>query len=243
MSGMGQRKHARVQTEPTLQDFGVAAPLRGIVVEEHHPLAQHHGSSGPGEDRPSAHQGRDAEEAQPVQQHGDVPARYRKGSAALQQLFELASVPSHDGAFQGPERRLEIPVGPPYPAQVVAIERPHRRDRRTAVGGDHCPFATPLLESAGCIEGVPEAQSVDLLEAAQLLLTTTVGPGKLWIGSQHLLGPVVEAQVDHPSAQVLPELVDLLFAFLPPGSDDGDGPGDPGPLHRIGEKGTEPLGP
>jgi len=239
---MRQGHEAAVEGEADVEHFGVASPLRRVVVEEDHPLPERHGPRRPGQHGAVADQLGDAEKPHAVEKHGHVPAGDRHGLALGEDLGDLVAVPLDGRPAVGRRAALELLVDGPDRVDLLVVEPADGVDGRAPGGLDDLGIARAAQQLAGRLEHEIEAVAVELLHGAQAVLARPVGVEQVRIGVEELLGAPMEAQVDHRPPEVLAQLVVLDLALLPARRHRRDLPADAEPVGGADQGRPQALG-
>ena len=123
---MRQHDHAGEQAEAGSEDLGVAAALRGAVMEQDDAVRDDHGARRPGDDRQlgAAYDvGPQVEQAQAIGEDRDVTASDGERATVLEDGLDLVEVAAQGLALVRPLLALEVLLELPDLEDVVGVEQ------------------------------------------------------------------------------------------------------------------------
>lgn len=221
---MGEEDEVSEETEAVGEDFGVTATLRGVVVEEDDEIAGDHGAGAPGKNGEGLKEGGDVEETHAVEQGGHVASGDEDGFAVDENVGDLASV-SRDGGARG-ERDIALKaiLKGVDATQMMRVELADKVESARELGVEQGGFdGVEGEDGAGGLEGVIEADSIDALEIAELVLLGPMGAKELGIFLEDGVTARVKAQVDGLArGNGFDELSVFVLEVLPSRGDHGD---------------------
>ena len=90
--GLGKHHGLGNKAQTYVEDLARDATLWGVVVKEHHAITDGHGPSRPGKDRPIPDKAVDVEDAQAVDEDGDVAACDGDADAIFQLFLQIVAL-------------------------------------------------------------------------------------------------------------------------------------------------------
>ena len=231
--GVRQEHGAAHEAEPRFEDLRVAGTLRRVVVKQHDSFRDGHRACRPRDDRASAQQPLQAEQAQPIQQYRDVPAGEADDAGAFDEVLQFRQLAREHGPRPDAEPCVPACVDPADGLQVLGVEAPDRGQRGAPGIAHQLRVVAGRKELARCGLRVRQTDAVELLQSAQVGLPAPVGLVQLGVLVEHGLGALVETQVAHRVAQVRLQGSEFAFALLPAGGNGHDRAGQARPRERI----------
>ena len=218
-AGVRQDDDAGEEAEAGVEDLGVAAPLRRVVVEEDHPISEGHRPRRPGEDRLVGDQRPEVEEAEAVEERGHVAAGDRHRPAAGEDLGELGPLGGDHRALARPRLDLVGPLEVLDPIEVLAVDEADRLDRRADLGLDQIGGPAGVLQVLHGRDRVGEAAAVEVLQVPEAVLLGPVDRRQLGVSGEDRVAADVEPEVDRPVAERRLKLLILRLPLLPAGAE------------------------
>lgn len=232
---VGQGNDAREQSEPCIEDLGVAGALRRVIVEQHDAVGQCHRARRPRQQCLAGEQTLQIKEPQPVGQHGHMASRHQHGGGRFDELPKFLNVRHDAGALLRTKVTAKIRMFAFDRPQVLAIERAQRVHRGTLCTAEQIRIACAPYQFACRVLGMLEPQPIQILQLAQSSLPLPIRLVQLGIMGEHPLGACIERKIGDRQPHVRAQFVDLAFTLLPSGGNRHQLPLDAEAAERQGQ--------
>jgi hypothetical protein len=210
-------------------------------VEEDDALADRHRPGAPREDGLAGGELGDIEDAEPVQERGDVPARDRDGIAALHDLGDLGDLIGDHRALERLVALIELLAVARATLEMHAVEIADRLDRGARLVLEDVLGRLAIVDHVLGVQRVLQPDAVEVLPVPEDRLALAMRRMERRVLPEHLLGAGVETEVDRAAAEVLLEVVVLLLELLPAGRDRSDASLDAQLRNRFPKRRVESL--
>lgn len=220
--GGWKHHHPPRESQPCIEHFAGTGPLGWVVVEEDDALTNRHGASGPREDRAISDQRVDGEEREPIEERRDLASGDGDAFTSSDDLGELTPMASDRRPFGEMPPGLEVAMDGLATGQVPLVQGSDRIERNLGFLVEHVDGRAALPDHIVGLEGLLEADAIEVLSLQQQLLALTISRAQLDIGAEDVVSARMQAQIHGAPVEVLREILVLELAFLPTRGDDGE---------------------
>ncbi len=220
--GIRQRHDAIDEPQTPIEALRVARSPRRPIVKEHDTFGHGHRSRRPSDDGPRTEQLAASEEAESIEQAGDVPARHDHDVDVRQGVLDLGSLLLHRFALC--RRMCSLELGPELydPIEVPIVQAAKRLDRVGTLPSQHGLVAPEFGKPLVRLDARRQPYVVGASQQLELVLQLLVRSRQLGVDIGEPVRPPIELEVDGALRELGVHDTRIAFAIPPASGNDAD---------------------